>query len=75
MTDEVEHVAAGKRWFDYVCRLDRLDPVSSWHRLVTKYFHGEFKPSFHIAAGRAAKFSSAFCGPLTARNDLVAPTR
>ena len=29
MTDEVRHVAVGKRWFDYVCGLGRLDPVSS----------------------------------------------
>ena len=29
MTDEVGHVAVGKRWFDYVCGLGRLDPVSS----------------------------------------------
>ena len=75
MTDEVGHVATGKRWFDYVCGLDRLDPVSSWHRLVTQYFHGGLKPPFNIAARRAAKFSSAFYGPLAERDDLVAPAR
>jgi uncharacterized ferritin-like protein (DUF455 family) len=75
MTDEVGHVAVGKRWFDYVCGLDRLDPVSSWHRLVTQYFHGDLKPPFNIAARRAAKFSSAFYGPLVERDDLVAPAR
>ena len=74
MTDEVGHVAVGKRWFDYVCGLGRLDPVSSWHRLVTAYFHGDLKPPFNIAARRAAKFSAAFYGPLAERNDLVAPT-
>ena len=75
MADEVGHVAVGKRWFDYVCGLGRLDPVSSWHRLVTNYFHGDLKPPFNIAARRAAKFSAAFYGPLAERNDLVAPTR
>ena len=75
MTDEVGHVAVGKRWFDYVCGLERLDPVSSWHRLVTQYFHGDLKPPFNIAARHAAKFSSAFYGPLAERDDLVAPTR
>ena len=74
MTDEVGHVAVGKRWFDYVCGLGRLDPVSSWHRLVTTYFHGDLKPPFNVAARRAAKFSAAFYGPLAERNDLVAPT-
>ena len=73
MTDEVGHVAAGKRWFAYVFGLNRLDPVSSWHRLVTQYFHGGLKPPFNIAARRAAKFSSAFYRPLAERDDLVAP--
>jgi uncharacterized ferritin-like protein (DUF455 family) len=73
MTDEVGHVAVGKRWFDFVCGLNRLDPVSSWHKLVTQYFHGELKPPFNIAARRAAKFSAAFYGPLATRTDLVGP--
>ena len=60
MTDEVGHVAVGKRWFDYVCGLNRLDPFSSWHRLRTQYFHGDLKPPFNIVARHAAKFSSAF---------------
>ena len=29
MTDEVGHLAVGKRWFDYVCGMNGLDPVSS----------------------------------------------
>ena len=73
MTDEVGHVAVGKRWFDFVCGLNRLDPVSSWHKLVTQYFYGDLKPPFNVAALRAVKFSAAFCGPLATRNDLVGP--
>ena len=73
MTDEVGHVAVGKRWFDFVCGLNRLDPVSSWHKLVTQYFHGELKPPFNVAARHAAKFSAAFYGPLATRDDLVGP--
>jgi uncharacterized ferritin-like protein (DUF455 family) len=73
MTDEVGYVAVGKRWFDFVCGLNRLDPVSSWHKLVTQYYHGEMKPPFNIAARRAAKFSASFYGPLARRNDLVGP--
>ena len=37
MIDEVERVAVGKHWFNNVCGLDRLDPASSWHRLITQY--------------------------------------
>ena len=75
MTDEVGHVATGKRWFDYVCGLDRLDPVSSWHRLVTQYFHGDLRLPFIIAARRVVKFSSTFYGPFAERDDSVAPDR
>ena len=75
MTDEVGHVAIGRRWFDYLCGLDRLDPVSSWHRFVTQYYHGNLKPPFNIAARLAAKFSSAFYGPLAGQMILVAPAR
>ena len=72
MTDEITHVSVGKRWFDYVCGMDRLDPVSTWHSLVKRYFHGELKPPFNIAARNAARFSAAFYGPLATRDDLVA---
>ena len=73
MTDEVGHVAGGKRWFDFVCGLNRLNPVSSRHKLVTQYFHGKLKPHFYITAHRAAKFSAAFYGPIATRNDLAGP--
>ena len=73
MTDEVGHMAVDRRWFDFVSRLNRVDPVSSWHKLVTQYFHGELRPAFNIAARRAAKFSTAFYGQLATRNDLVGP--
>jgi uncharacterized ferritin-like protein (DUF455 family) len=71
MRDEVGHVAVGKRWFDYVCGLRRLDPVSTWHSLVKRYFHGDLKPPFNIAARQAARFAAAFYGPLAERDDLV----
>ena len=39
MTDEITHVSDGKRWFDYMCGMDRRDPVSTWHSIVKRYFH------------------------------------
>ena len=64
MTDEIGHLAIGKRGFDYVCRLDRLDLVSSWHRVVTQYFHDDLNPPFYIAASRTANFLLLFTGHL-----------
>ena len=72
MHDEVGHVGVGKTWFDYACGLQRLDPVSTWHSLVKRYFHGDLKPPSNIAARNAAHFSAAFYGPLATRDDLVA---
>ena len=64
MTDEVGHVATGKRWFDYMCGCERRDPVSTWQTLVKRYFKGDLKPPFNIDARNAARFSAAFYGPL-----------
>ena len=69
MTDEVGHVATGKRWYDYQCGMEKLDPVSTWHKLVGLYFHGALKPPFNIDARKAARFSAAFYGPLAAQSD------
>ena len=66
MTDEIGHVAIGKKWFDYVCGCQRLDPISTWQKLVRQYFSGTLKPPFNIEARHAARFSSAFYGPLAA---------
>ena len=73
MHDEVGHVGVGKSWFDYACGLQRLDPVSTWHRLVGTYFRGPLKPPFNIAAREAAGFAAAFYQPMSERNDLFAP--
>ena len=64
MYDEVGHVATGKRWFDYQCGMERLDPISTWQGLVKRYFHGQLKPPFNISARKAARFSAAFYQPI-----------
>ena len=69
MIDRLKSV--GKRWFDYMCGMDRLDPVSTWHSLVKRYFHANLKPPFNIAARNAARFSAAFYDPLAIRGDLM----
>ena len=72
MSNEITHVSLGKRWFECMCGIDRRNPVSTWHSLVKRYFHGDLKPPFNIAAHNAAHFSAAFYGPLATRDDLVA---
>jgi len=48
--EEVDHVAAGVRWFEYICALQGLDPVPTFKALVAKHFKGQLKPPFNVAA-------------------------
>ena len=39
MSNEIANVSVGKCWFEFMCGIDRLNPVSTWHSLVKRYFH------------------------------------
>jgi len=60
--DEITHVAAGKRWFDHVCRERGLDPAPAWRELVRRHFRGALKPPFNAAARTRAGLDGAFYG-------------
>lgn len=45
--DEITHVAAGKRWFDWLCAQRGLDPIDTWRDLVRANFRGMLKPPFN----------------------------
>ena len=62
--EEIGHVAAGRRWFDFVCRRDGLDPETAFHDLVRRYFKGTLKPPFNHPARDAAGLDAAFYEPL-----------
>jgi uncharacterized ferritin-like protein (DUF455 family) len=64
--DEIGHVAAGRRWFLWLCRRRGLFPEATWHELVRRYFKGALKPPFNHAARAAAGFTPAFYEPLAA---------
>lgn len=58
--EEVEHVAAGERWFRFECARRGLDPVTSYRDLVRRYHRGGLKPPFNRAARDRAGFAAAF---------------
>ncbi len=58
--EEIGHVAAGKRWFDHLCRKRGLTPEPTWRELVRRHFKGTLKPPFNEAARRAAGLAPAF---------------
>ena len=65
--DEIEHVAAGRRWFDWACARRGLPAVGTYQELVRRHFKGVLKPPFNDAARGAAGFHAAFYAPLAAR--------
>ncbi len=66
LQDEVTHVAAGRRWFEYLCRQRGMEPHTTFQRLVRLHFKGTLKPPFNVAARRKAGFSADYYEPLAA---------
>jgi uncharacterized ferritin-like protein (DUF455 family) len=62
--EEIGHVAAGKRWFDFLCARRGLVPVTAWQDLVRRHFKGRLKPPFNEAGRSEAGFSAAYYAPL-----------
>ena len=52
--EEIGHVAAGVRWFDYLCARRGLDPSATWRGLVARHIKSALKPPFNDAARRDA---------------------
>ena len=64
--EEIPHVAAGVKWFNYICEQRGLDPANTFQDLVRKRFKGLLKPPFAIDARTAAGFPRAYYEPLAA---------
>ena len=62
--DEIDHVAAGVRWFDELCRARDLVPEETFRERVRRYFKGELKPPFNHEARAAAGFPARYYEPL-----------
>ena len=62
--DEIGHVATGRKWFEHVCARQSLDPATTFHDLVRRYFRGALKPPFNDASRSAAGVPSSWYLPL-----------
>lgn len=62
--DEIDHVAAGVRWFDELCRARGLIPEETFREHVRRYFKGELKPPFNHEARAAAGFPARYYEPI-----------
>ncbi|MEM1133287.1 MAG: ferritin-like domain-containing protein [Pseudomonadota bacterium] len=65
--DEIRHVFAGTRWFEYGCQAQSVDPAESWQNLVSVYFRGSLKPPFNDSAREAAGLTREYYAPLAYR--------
>jgi uncharacterized ferritin-like protein (DUF455 family) len=50
LDDEIEHVAAGTKWFKYLCELGGLDPITTFRERLGAYFPKGPKPPFNESA-------------------------
>jgi uncharacterized ferritin-like protein (DUF455 family) len=58
--DEIRHVRAGTKWFQWSCEKRRIAPVAEWRRLVGARFRGAIKPPFNDSARGEAGLSRDF---------------
>lgn len=63
--EEITHVAAGERWFAWLCRRRDHEPGPTWKALVGQHFKGALKPPFNDEARRAAGMSPDVYGYFT----------
>lgn len=61
--EEIPHVAAGVRWFEFLCARRQLDPVPTFRRLANERFRGSLKPPFNDSARAEAGFSPNYYQP------------
>ncbi len=59
LRDEIGHVAAGNRWFAWLCAQRGLDPLRTYADLVRAHEAPRLRGPFNLEARRAAGFSEA----------------
>ena len=57
LAEEVGHVAAGTRWFRYLCEQRGLDPENTYFRLLAEYLGDDIRCPLHLDARREAGFT------------------
>ena len=63
--EEVAHVAYGSKWFHFLCGRENLDPKTTFHTLVRRYFHSPLRPPFNEEKRAEAGLPPDFYWPLS----------
>ncbi|MCW4463047.1 ferritin-like domain-containing protein [Sphingomonas sp. BT-65] len=64
LNDEINHVAAGTRWFESCCAQRRITPETEWRALLNCYFGGAIKPPFNDSARATAGLTREYYAAL-----------
>jgi len=59
-TEELDHVAKGVTWFKYLCSLEGLNPVETFHSIVKGSVEYRFSPPFNNEARQKAGMEPEF---------------
>lgn len=62
--DEITHVAAGLKWFTYICSEEKRDCLLTFHTLVKQHFKGYLKPPFNTEGRSTAGMTEEWYVPL-----------
>ena len=62
--DEIGHVAAGWRWFDWLCGARGFAPAETWQALVRSHFRSGLRRPFNRAARQRAGLAAGLYEPL-----------
>ncbi|KAG7468141.1 hypothetical protein MATL_G00139600 [Megalops atlanticus] len=63
-SDEITHVAAGLKWFTYICSEEGRECLSTFHELVKQHFKGYLKPPFNTEGRKTAGMTEEWYVPL-----------
>ena len=58
--EEIPHVAAGVRWFEYLAGRRGVEPVATFRALIDKHLSGSLKPPFNEKARDRAGMARAY---------------
>lgn len=62
--EEIDHVKAGHKWFNFICKKNNISPEETYQKLVEKYFAGSLKPPFNIEARNSAGLVEQYYMPM-----------
>lgn len=72
LREEVAHVAAGSRWFEWCCARAGVEPTGAFQRLLDRYAPDAVRPPFNEEARLAAGFTLEELAGLAARGSGTA---